>query len=575
MSSSTRSGANQSASPAHIFVTGGVVSSLGKGLTASSLGRLLRARGISVAMQKLDPYINVDPGTMNPFQHGEVFVTEDGAETDLDIGHYERFLDVSLTGAANATTGQVYSRVIAKERRGEYLGDTVQVIPHITDEIKRVMRAQAQPDAEGNTPDVIITEIGGTVGDIESQPFLEAARQVRADLGRENVAFVHVALIPFLPAAGELKTKPTQHSVAALRSIGIAPDALVLRTDRPLPEGIKGKVALMCDVDREAVVECADASSIYEVPPTLHREGLDAFLVQRLGLTFRDVDWTEWNGLLERVHNPSRRLEVALVGKYVDLHDAYLSVSEAIRHGGFACDARVDIRWIASDTCETAEGAQRALAGVDAVVVPGGFGVRGIEGKVGALRWAREHRVPTLGLCLGLQCMVIEAVRDLLGLEGASSTEMEPETPDPVVTTMDAQREFVTGGGDLGGTMRLGAYPAVLAEGSLVAQVYGTREVSERHRHRFEVNNAYRDRLEAAGLHISGTSPDGHLTEFVELDRELHPYYVATQAHPEFKSRPTRAHPLFVGLVAAGLDRQRSVYASHRLGEEGALSGED
>ena len=387
------------------------------------------------------------------------------------------------------------------------------------------MRAQAQPDAEGNTPDVIITEIGGTVGDIESQPFLEAARQVRAALGRENVAFVHVAL--------------------------------------------------MCDVDREAVVECADASSIYEVPPTLHREGLDAFLVQRLGLTFRDVDWTEWNGLLERVHNPSRRLEVALVGKYVDLHDAYLSVSEAIRHGGFACDARVDIRWIASDTCETAEGAQRALAGVDAVVVPGGFGVRGIEGKLGALRWAREHRVPTLGLCLGLQCMVIEAARDLLGLEGASSTEMEPETPDPVVTTMDAQREFVTGGGDLGGTMRLGAYPAVLAEGSLVAQVYGTREVSERHRHRFEVNNAYRDRLEAAGLHISGTSPDGHLTEFVELDRELHPYYVATQAHPEFKSRPTRAHPLFVGLVAAGLDRQRSVYASHRLGEEGALSGED
>ena len=437
------------------------------------------------------------------------------------------------------------------------------------------MRAQAQPDAEGNTPDVIITEIGGTVGDIESQPFLEAARQVRADLGRENVAFVHVALIPFLPAAGELKTKPTQHSVAALRSIGIAPDALVLRTDRPLPEGIKGKVALMCDVNREAVVECADASSIYEVPPTLHREGLDAFLVQRLGLTFRDVDWTEWNGLLERVHNPSRRLEVALVGKYVDLHDAYLSVSEAIRHGGFACDARVDIRWIASDTCETAEGAQRALAGVDAVVVPGGFGVRGIEGKLGALRWAREHRVPTLGLCLGLQCMVIEAVRDLLGLEGASSTEMEPETPDPVVTTMDAQREFVTGGGDLGGTMRLGAYPAVLAEGSLVAQLYGTREVSERHRHRFEVNNAYRHRLEAAGLHISGTSPDGHLTEFVELDRELHPYYVATQAHPEFKSRPTRAHPLFVGLVAAGLDRQRSVYASHRLGEEGALSGED
>ena len=339
----------------HIFVTGGVVSSLGKGLTASSLGRLLRSRGLSVAMQKLDPYINVDPGTMNPFQHGEVFVTEDGAETDLDIGHYERFLDVNLSGAANATTGQVYSTVIAKERRGEYLGDTVQVIPHITDEIKRVMRAQAIPDAEGNAPDVIITEIGGTVGDIESQPFLEAARQVRADLGRDNVAFVHVALIPFLPAAGELKTKPTQHSVATLRSIGIQPDALVLRTDRPLPEGIKGKVALMCDVDRDAVIECKDAASIYEVPPTLHREGLDAFLVQRLGLAFRDVDWSEWNELLERVESPKYRVEVALVGKYINLHDAYLSVSEAVKHGGFANNARVDLRWVASDTCETPE----------------------------------------------------------------------------------------------------------------------------------------------------------------------------------------------------------------------------
>ena len=546
----------------HIFVTGGVVSSLGKGLTASSLGRLLRSRGLSVAMQKLDPYINVDPGTMNPFQHGEVFVTEDGAETDLDIGHYERFLDVNLSGAANATTGQVYSTVIAKERRGEYLGDTVQVIPHITDEIKRVMRAQAVPDSEGNAPDVIITEIGGTVGDIESQPFLEAARQVRADLGRDNVAFVHVALIPFLPAAGELKTKPTQHSVAALRSIGIQPDALVLRTDRPLPEGIKGKVALMCDVDRDAVIECKDAASIYEVPPTLHREGLDAFLVQRLGLTFRDVDWSEWNELLERVESPKYRVEVALVGKYIDLHDAYLSVSEAVKHGGFANNARVDLRWVASDTCETPEGAQKALGGVDAIIVPGGFGIRGIEGKLGALRWAREHKIPTLGLCLGLQCMVIEAARDLLGLTGASSTEMDPETPDPVVHTMDSQVDIVEGDGDLGGTMRLGAYPAVLQEGSIVAEAYGKTQVSERHRHRFEVNNDYRDQLESVGLHISGTSPDGNLVEFVELDRSLHPYYVATQAHPEFKSRPTKAHPLFAGLVRAALARHAENYAA-------------
>lgn len=562
MSSTRAMGADQMVTK-QIFVTGGVVSSLGKGLTASSLGRLLRSRGLSVVMQKLDPYINVDPGTMNPFQHGEVFVTEDGAETDLDIGHYERFLDVALSGDANATTGQVYSTVIAKERRGEYLGDTVQVIPHITDEIKRVMRSQAHPDAEGNTPDVIITEIGGTVGDIESQPFLEAARQVRADLGRENVAFVHVSLIPFLPAAGELKTKPTQHSVAALRSIGIAPDALVLRTDRPLPEGIKGKVALMCDVDRDAVIECKDVSSIYEVPPTLHREGLDAYLVQRLGLPFRDVDWTEWNGLLERLHSPKYRVEVALVGKYIDLHDAYLSVQEAIKHGGFANNARVDIRWVASDGCETPEGASRELAGVDAICIPGGFGVRGIEGKLGALRWAREHGVPTLGLCLGLQCMVIEASRNMLGLAGASSTEMDPETSDPVVATMADQMDIVSGEGDLGGTMRLGSYPAKLVEGSIVAQAYGTTEVTERHRHRYEVNNAYRDRLEAAGLHISGTSPSGDLVEFVELDRSMHPYYVSTQAHPEFKSRPTNPHPLFVGLVHAALERHKGRYSSH------------
>ena len=556
-------GGHRSRTPSHVFVTGGVVSSLGKGLTASSLGRLLRARGLSVVMQKLDPYLNVDPGTMNPFQHGEVFVTEDGTETDLDIGHYERFLDINLTGSANATTGQVYSTVIAKERRGEYLGDTVQVIPHITDEIKRVMRAQAQPDADGNVPDVIVTEIGGTIGDIESLPFIEAARQIRGDLGRGRVAFVHVSLVPYLPAAGELKTKPTQHSVATMRSVGIHPDAIVLRTDRPLPEGLKDKVSLMCDVDRDAVVECVDAASIYEVPPTLHREGLDAYLIQRLGLPFRDVDWTEWNGLLDAVRHPTGRLTVALVGKYVDLHDAYLSVSEAIRHAGFAHGVRAEIRWVASDTCATPAQAAQALAGVDAVVVPGGFGVRGIEGKVGALQWARENRVPTLGLCLGLQCMVIEAARHLVGLEGATSTEMDPGTVDPVITTMDSQRRFVSGDGDLGGTMRLGAYPAVLAPGSLVAEAYGATEVAERHRHRFEVNNDYRQALEKAGLHVSGTSPDGHLTEFVELDRAQHPYYVATQGHPEFKSRPTRPHPLFVALVRAGLERRAEACLPH------------
>ena len=572
MIASAHDRAHQPAEPRHIFITGGVVSSLGKGLTASSLGQLLRSRGMSVAMQKLDPYINVDPGTMNPFQHGEVFVTQDGAETDLDIGHYERFLDVNLSGKANATTGQVYSTVIARERRGDYLGDTVQVIPHITDEIKRVMRSQAEPDADACPPDVIITEIGGTVGDIESLPFLEAARQVRADLGRDKVAFVHVSLIPYLPAAGELKTKPTQHSVASLRNIGIQPDALVLRTDRPLPEGVKGKVALMCDVDRDAVVECRDAASIYEVPPTLHREGLDAYLVQRLGLSFRDVDWTQWNGLLERVRSPRHEVEVALVGKYVDLHDAYLSVSEAISHGAFAHHARARLRWVASDDCQSPQGAERALAGVDAVVVPGGFGVRGIEGKLGALRWARENRVPTLGLCLGLQCMVIEAARNLLGLEQASSTEMDPQTPDPVVSTMEAQQEIVSGQGQLGGTMRLGAYEAVLSEDSLAAQAYGATRISERHRHRFEVNNDYRHALESVGLHISGTSPDGALVEVVELDRGLHPYYVATQAHPEFTSRPTRANPLFAALIGAALEARAS---KAQAGEDSAQDGQD
>ncbi len=502
-------------------------------------------------MQKLDPYLNVDPGTMNPFQHGEVFVTEDGAETDLDIGHYERFLDVALNQVSNVTTGQVYSRVISKERRGEYLGDTVQVIPHITNEIKERMRAQASDDV-----DVIITEIGGTVGDIESQPFLESARQVRHELGRDNCFFVHVSLVPYIGPSGELKTKPTQHSVAALRSIGIQPDAIVLRTDRDIPQSVKDKIALMCDVDQEAVVTCKDAPSIYDIPRVIHAEGLDTYVVRRLGLNVNDVDWTEWDKLLEEVHNPKHQVEVALVGKYIDLPDAYLSVTEALRAGGFSNNTKVIIRWVAADLCQTPEGAQDALAGADAVLVPGGFGVRGIDGKIGALRWAREGGVPTLGICLGMQSMVMEYARNIVGLEGASSSEFDPETPHPVIATMEEQQAFVEGAGDLGGTMRLGSYDALLAEGSVAATAYGSTHVSERHRHRYEVNNSYREQLTQAGLVISGTSPDGNLVEFVELPRDVHPYYVSTQAHPEFKSRPTKAHPLFDGLIKAALEFQ-------------------
>ncbi|SDP06407.1 CTP synthase [Pedococcus dokdonensis] len=545
----------------HIFVTGGVASSLGKGLTASSLGHLLRARGLRVTMQKLDPYLNVDPGTMNPFQHGEVFVTDDGAETDLDIGHYERFLDSNLVGKANVTTGQVYNQVIAKERRGEYLGDTVQVIPHITNEIKERMRAQAagSPGVKvGDAPDIIITEIGGTVGDIESLPFLEAARQVRHDVGRDNVFFLHVSLVPYLAPSGELKTKPTQHSVAALRQVGIQPDGLVLRADREIPDGIKRKISLMCDVDTEACAAAVDAPSIYDIPKVLHKEGLDAYVIRRLGLNFRDVDWHDWDELLRRVHSPEHTVEIALVGKYIDLPDAYLSVTEAMRAGGFHHDAKVSIRWVASDECQTEAGAQKALGGVDAVLVPGGFGVRGIEGKLGALRWARERQVPTLGICLGLQCMVIEYARNVAGIEGASSTEFDPNTPAPVIATMEEQKAFVEGAGDLGGTMRLGSYPAKLVEGSVIAEAYGAVAVDERHRHRYEVNNGYRDQLEQAGLVFSGLSPDKNLVEFVELPREVHPYYVSTQAHPEFKSRPHRAHPLFAGLVEAAIDAQRA-----------------
>ncbi len=538
----------------HIFVTGGVVSSLGKGLTAASLGNLLTARGVHVVMQKLDPYLNVDPGTMNPFQHGEVFVTDDGAETDLDIGHYERFLNIRLSQKANVTTGQVYSTVIAKERRGEYLGGTVQVIPHITDEIKHRMRAQADEDPQ---PDVIITEIGGTVGDIESQPFLEAARQVRHELGRDNCFFVHVSLVPYIGPSGEQKTKPTQHSVATLRGLGIQPDAIVIRSDRPIGEGIKSKIALMCDVDAAGVVNCPDADSIYDIPTIINAEGLDAYIANQLGLNVKDVDWTRWQPVLDAVHNPTDRVTVGLVGKYIDLPDAYLSVTEALRAGGFAHGAKVDVKWIVSDDCLDPEQRAKLLGDVDAICVPGGFGIRGIEGKLAALEFARENKIPTLGLCLGLQCMVIEFARDVVGWSDASSSEFNPDTPHPVIATMAEQVEIIASG-DLGGTMRLGLYPAKLKSGSLVAELYGTTEVAERHRHRYEVNNLYRADLENAGLIFSGTSPDDHLVEFVELPRDVHPYYVATQAHPELRSRPTDPHPLFRGLVGAALDRQRA-----------------
>ena len=538
----------------YIIVTGGVASSLGKGLTAASLGRLLTSRGLKVTMQKLDPYLNVDPGTMNPFQHGEVFVTEDGAETDLDLGHYERFLDRNLSAGGNVTTGKVYSSVIAKERRGEFLGQTVQVIPHITDEIKSRIVAMGNVDANGEKPDVVITEIGGTVGDIESQPFLEAARQVRHDVGRENVFYLHVSLVPYLGPSKELKTKPTQHSVAELRSIGLVPDAVVLRCDRDVPDSLKNKIALMCDIDREGVVSCPDAPSIYDIPKVLYDEHLDTFIIRRLNLPFRDMDWAVWGDLLERVHNPKGEVTVALVGKYIDLPDAYLSVAEAVRAAGFAHRVKTNIRWVASDNCETPEGLKENMAGVDAIVIPGGFGGRGIEGKIATIRYAKQTGTPLLGICLGMQCVVIEAARTA-GVEGASSTEFDEKAAEPVIATMEEQLQAVSGEADLGGSMRLGSYPAKLAEDSVAAGLYGTTEVTERHRHRYEVNNAYRAQLSEAGLVISGTSPDGKLVEFVEYPTDVHPYLVATQAHPELKSRPTNAHPLFDGLIAAALKR--------------------
>ncbi len=528
----------------HIFITGGVSSSLGKGLAASSRGRLLKSRGLRVTIQKLDPYINVDPGTLNPFEHGEVFVTDDGGETDLDLGHYERFIDKSLNRDSNATTGSIYQAVIAKERRGDFLGRTVQVIPHITDEIKDRIRRLATDDV-----DVVITEIGGTVGDIEILPFLEAIRQLRKDVGRDNVAFVHVTLVPYLGPSGEQKTKPTQHSVTELRSRGIIPDVIVCRSDRSISDGLKRKVSNLCDVPVEAVISCVDAPNLYEIPLALHEEGLDDYVCRLL--RFDDdhpLDLSAWEDLVGRIEASTRPVRIGLIGKYVNLQDAYLSVVEALRHGGYHHGAEVTVDWIQAEEVEglLAEGRLRDL---DGIVIPGGFGERGIEGKIAAAGYAREHSIPCLGLCLGLQVMVIDYARNVVGLEGANSREFDPSSPHLVIDLMDDQREVV----EKGGTMRLGAYVARLQPGSQVAAAYGSEVVSERHRHRFEVNVRYRARLEDAGLSCSGVSPDDRLVEFIELPG--HPFWVGTQAHPEFKSRPDRAHPLFRELIGAALAR--------------------
>ncbi len=529
----------------HIFVTGGVASSLGKGLTASSLGRLLKSRGLRVTLQKLDPYINVDPGTMNPFQHGEVFVTDDGGETDLDLGHYERFVDVPLSKKSNATTGSIYQEVLAKERRGAYLGQTVQVIPHITDEIKDRILRLAEDDV-----DIVITEVGGTVGDIEILPFLEAIRQFRKDVGRDNVFYIHVTLVPFIGPSGEQKTKPTQHSVTELRSRGIQPDVIVCRSDRPIPTRLKEKISQLCDVPEAGIVSAIDADNLYEIPLVLHDEGLDEYVCRMLCIENTEADLTEWRSLVTRVRAAKNPVRIGLVGKYVNLPDAYLSVAEALRHGGYDCGARVDIDWIASDDAEglLAEGRLHEL---DGIVVPGGFGFRGIEGKIAAVGYARENDIPFLGLCLGMQCAVVEFARNVCDLAGANSSEFDPHTPHPVIDLMDEQRDVI----DMGGTMRLGIYPARLEPGSIVSAAYGEEVIYERHRHRYEVSNKHRPRLEEMGLVCSGTSPDGRLVEFVELPTDKHPFFVATQAHPEFKSRPDRPHPLFAAFVKAASER--------------------
>lgn len=560
----------------HIFVTGGVVSSLGKGLTAASLGRLLKSRGLKVTMQKLDPYINVDPGTMSPFQHGEVFVTDDGAETDLDLGHYERFIDENLHRDSNVTTGAIYQSVIAKERRGDYLGETVQVIPHITNEIKsRILRLGKTTDA-----DIVITEVGGTVGDIESLPFLEAIRQLRLDVGRDNVCYVHVTLAPFIGPSGELKTKPTQHSVRELRSIGIQPDAIVLRSDRPISLKLKRKISLLCDVEMRGIVSAVDSANIYEIPLVISREGLDDFVLDHLRVEASPPDLSEWASLVERIDRPEAKVHIGLVGKYVDLPDAYLSVIEALKAGGYASRAEVSITWVASDEngftgrdvlatsrsgvipAHLSAGGQELISSLDGVLVPGGFGIRGIEGKLDAIRIAREEGIPFLGLCLGLQCAVIEFGRNVAGLAAANSSEFDPATPHPVVDLLPEQVDV----DDKGGTMRLGLWPAKLAEGSWARAAYGEPVIYERHRHRYEVNPAYHKALEEAGLKFSGTSPDRRLVEIIELPG--HPFFMASQFHPEFRSRPNRAHPLFREFIAAAVERARQRGTSRPLERE-------
>ncbi len=530
----------------YIFITGGVVSSLGKGITAASLGRLLKSRGLKVALQKFDPYINVDPGTMSPYQHGEVFVTDDGAETDLDVGHYERFVDENLTRYSNCTTGRIYQAVLDKERRGEYLGQTVQVIPHITNEIKeRITMLERQ-----NSPDVVITEIGGTVGDIESLPFLEAIRQLKFDLGKERVLYIHVTLVPHIKTAGELKTKPTQHSVKELRSIGIQPDILVCRTEKELSEDLRAKMALFCDVDRQAVIQLMDAGSIYEVPLMLADEGLDREVIYRLTLKNHQADLAEWEELVRKIHNLDHRISIALVGKYVELPDAYISIVEALKHAGFKYNCEVDIKWICAEQMEGADVGE-LLGDIDAILVPGGFGERGIEGKIITARYARENEIPFLGICLGMQCAVIEFARNVAGMAEANSSEFAPDTAYPVIHLMPDQENIE----NKGGTMRLGVYPCQIEAGSKSHQVYQLDQVDERHRHRYEINNDYREQLQQAGFKISGISPDGRLVEMIELPD--HPWFVACQFHPELKSRPNRPHPLFLGLVKSALEYQQ------------------
>jgi CTP synthase len=526
--------------PKHVFVTGGVASGLGKGLTASSLGRLLKMRGLRVTMQKLDPYINVDPGTMNPFEHGEVFVTDDGGETDLDLGHYERFIDEPLTRASNATTGSIYQSVLAAERRGDYLGRTVQVIPHVTDEIKRRIRRLVNDEV-----DVVITEVGGTVGDIEILPFLEAIRQFRNEVGRDNVCYVHVTLVPFIGPSGEQKSKPTQHSVTELRSRGIQPDVIVCRSDEPLSESLKRKISNQCDVDNRAVINAVDVKNIYELPLIFHDEGFDTVICDVLRID-APIDLSHWRQLVARIEASVSPVRIGLIGKYVDLHDAYLSVIESLKHAGFHHGAQIEVVWIQAEDVEGLL-ADDAIGSLDGIVIPGGFGPRGIEGKIRAAEYARENQVPCLGLCLGMQVMTVEFARNVVGLKDANSTEFNAATPHPVIDLMNDQREVT----DKGGTMRLGAYYAVLTPGTKVANAYGEPVVSERHRHRYEFNSNYRARIEEAGLLCSGTSPDKRLVEFVEL--ENHPFWVGTQAHPEFKSRPDRPHPLFRELIGAAL----------------------